>query len=226
MAKERARAGDKRWGKEEAERLKGEAEDAASMGELEKLIEVCALAEGRVDLSSALSCAAFKASSECVRYLIPRSDPAADDYQALKWAAGGIDTAPGLQKERAACVRALAPVSSQEATDMALSLAAHAGRELAVEALIPGATEAGRASALGRAAAVGQTRCVELLAPPLDQAWGVEALKGAVKEARAAGRSSVAALLRARLLSHKEQAGLERAVKRAPAKALLRAKGL
>ena len=106
----------------------------------------------------ALRLAAEHGHTECVRLLIPVSDPKADQCVAL-WTAA--------DKGHTECVRLLIPVSDPQAYgNLALQAAAEMGYPRCLELLIPVSNvNAGNGRALRLAAERGHVECVKMLLP-------------------------------------------------------------
>lgn len=113
---------------------------------------------------------------DCLRLLIPRSKPNAQDSHALAFAAA---------KGRLECVKLLIPVSRISSAKMQpLFLAAAGGHAECVTLLIPVSNAKNRILALFRAAGEGRLDCVKLLAPTANQNDLAKALCFAVDEGR------------------------------------------
>jgi ankyrin repeat protein len=144
------------------EKLNRRLEQAAQLGAVDALAG--ALEDGadaRSGDSSALSFAAERGHAQCVRALIPVSDPVAKKSRALVVAAAG---------GHAECVRILIPVSEPKAGDSdALQWAANEGHVECVRLLIPvSEPKAGDSLALRFAAQEGHAECVRMLLPVSD----------------------------------------------------------
>jgi hypothetical protein len=164
---------------------------AAAGGDLPALIQ--ALEDGadaKEDDSWALLEAAQNGHGECVKLLIPVSDPLARQSYALRWAAyGGC----------ADCVKLLIPVSDpMEHESLALFEAARCGHVDCVRMLIAVSDPLARNSVALRWAAVkGQADCVALLLPASDPlAVGDDGL-AAAGLAKSQGHTKVARMIEA-----------------------------
>ena len=111
--------------------------------------------------SIALRLAADKGHLECVKLLIPHSDPKADDSAALRWAA---------EEGHLECVKLLIPHSDPKADDSAaLRWSANNGHLECVKLLIPHSDpKADDSGALRLAAEEGNLECVRELMPHSD----------------------------------------------------------
>lgn len=109
------------------------------------------------ELNDALRLAARIGASECVKLLVPISDPKSCDSEALRWAA---------RSGHAACVKLLTGVSNPKAqSSQALCQAAEEGHYECVTLLIPESEIEDVSDALAFAAGNGHQECVKLLIP-------------------------------------------------------------
>ena len=121
---------------------------------------------------------------ECVRLLIPVSDPKALDSRALLWAAENGYTE---------CAQLLIPASDPKARDSALFLAAFNGRQECVRLLIPASDpKAKESNALRLAAENGHAECVNLLIPVSDPLLPSSQLLASVLEL---GRANILSIM-------------------------------
>lgn len=133
------------------------------------------------DDSAPLSYAALNGHAQCVKILLPLSDPAALGSRALRWAA---------KNGRLECAKLLLPAcfaSAEFDGRSALDLAAMNGHVECVRLLIPlGHVQARNSAALRFAADNGHAECVKLLLPLSDpKANGSQALFWAARHGHA-----------------------------------------
>ena len=117
-------------------------------------------------MTEALSWATVNNHYDCVKLLIPVSDPKSNDSYALRWAS---------EKGYTECVKLLIPVSDPKDNDsQALRCASNNGFTECVKLLIPvSAPKAKNSEALRLAAENNRYECVELLLPYSDiSKWG------------------------------------------------------
>jgi ankyrin repeat protein len=146
------------------EELNGRLKQAAKLNDLAGLTQ--SLEDGahaKAQDSYALGVAAESGHAECVRLLIPASDPLAGDSYALQLAARG---------GHVECVKLLIPASDPLTDDsLALRWAAREGHAECVELLLPvSGSLAMNSWALRGAALRGHVECVALLLP-VSEKW-------------------------------------------------------
>ena len=132
---------------------------AAEAGSADRVSELLACgASPRKKRSYALRCAAAHGHVDCLRLLLPVSNPKAEDFDALRVAA---------EHGHAECVRLLLPVSDPKAMNsFALQSAAMNGHAQCVRILLPVSDpRAENSDALRWAAWRGHEECVRLLLP-------------------------------------------------------------
>lgn len=174
--------------------------DAASAGDWEKVLKLlacganprsgvsaalwCGVNPGS-GVSAALWCAAIAGSVECVRALLPVSDPKANESYALVLAA---------QNGHAECVKLLLPVSDAKSKNScALRLAALEGSSECVRLLLASSDPTENDSeALRWAAELGRVECIRLLLPACKPLFE---LVGILKQVVGSGSATAAALL-------------------------------
>lgn len=142
---------------------------AASNGHLECVKMLLPISNPDDESSYALQLAARNGHAECLRVLIRACDPEADWALALRWAA---------REGQVECVRLLIPVTHSKSNfDLALYLAAENGRAECVEMLIPASNSMdennGRSSALEVAALHGHLECVKQLLTSASRAFSL-----------------------------------------------------
>ena len=106
--------------------------------------------------SAALFLAADNGHAECVKLLIPLSDPKANESRALSWAA---------HNGHAECVKLLIPVSDINACSKSLGLAARFGHTECLRLLLPVSHPDDRPQALQDAIDYRNNECAKLLIP-------------------------------------------------------------
>lgn len=131
----------------------------SSTGDLAGIVQLLSFWPGAQGSAHALplQAAARHGHAECVRLLIPISDPQANDSRALLLAAGN---------GHAECVRLLIPVSDPTVDhSWALRLAAENGHEECVRLLLPMSKPDASFAALYWAAFFGHAECAKILMP-------------------------------------------------------------
>lgn len=138
---------------------------AAAEGHAECVRLLIPFSDPKPDGSEALGLAAKGGHLECVRILIPASDPLANESHALAAAA---------ENGNIDCVSLLIPVSNpKHSHSRALCEAAWAGHLECVKMLLPVSDAKARNSrALSMAASVGRRECLELLLPASEPSAG------------------------------------------------------
>ena len=135
--------------------------EAAEHGHAECVKLLIPISNPKADNSSALARAAKHGHAECVELLIPVSNPNANNSGALGWA---------VHNGHAECVKLLIPVSDpKHDNSLALRVAAGQGYLECVKLLIPiSDPKDDNSAALATAAEHGHTECVKILLPVSD----------------------------------------------------------